>query len=524
MRYLLSGCLLSLALVAAAPAAATERAAACSVTGLVTDHRGAPIPYAIISLFREGEEKEALVTASSDRSGKFSLSRLSPGVYRFLAAARGFQTLISERTELLPGRPSQVSFTLRPTPDAKTSGVNPVKYQNRRSRGIFNAAPTAGDAPPGRVARDWRATALLGSSGYDAQLLAEALPELEVGALARRDWAGQSLTIGGALRYTLERHSLLARVTSSAAIAGPAPDAPRHPEARVHELRVHELRVADAWQATPALQLAYGFDYVQIGRTGEDAWRPRLSARWQPRPALQAQVALTADGQSLPDWTTPERPLFASDFPMPPARLAADESGPALARNLRAEAGVVWRLSRQATVQAFACRDWLDGHALALTRQRVERVDGRAAGGGLVATYHPRRRLTMTAAYAAGRAPAAARAAAAARPMTTYHIVAIVAEAALPMRGTQLTVGYRAAVGNPVHAIDPFAARLPFADSGLSFAFIQALPGWLGPLGRWEAVLEGRNLDERRGEVGGLGTTLGFPQRRIVRGGLRMRF
>ncbi|OYT69751.1 MAG: hypothetical protein CFK52_13020 [Chloracidobacterium sp. CP2_5A] len=523
MRCLLCGFLSSLLLVAvaAATAAATERAEACSVTGLVTDHRGAPVPHAIISLFRDGEENKVLVTASSDRSGKFFLSRLSPGVYRFLATARGFQTLISERAELLPGRPAHVSFTLRPAPDAKAFGINPVKYQNRRNRGIFNAAPAADSA----AAADWRVTALVGSSGYDAQVSVEVSPELEVGALLRRDWEGQATAIGGALRYAPDRHRLMIRATSSQAISAPrAPGEASPGEPALGAARRYELRVADAWQATPTLQLAYGFDYVQVGRASEDAWLPRLAARWQPCASLQAHAALTPDGQAAPDWTAPEQPLFASDFPTPPALLAADENGPALARHLRAEAGLAWRLSPKAAVSVFVYQDRLEGHALALEEQPVERVDGRAQGSGLVVAYHPHRRLTITTAYALGRAPAGARAADAARPMTTYQVVAVVAEMAFPARGARLAIGYRGATGNPIQAIDPFAARLPFTDSGLSFAFAQAIPSWLAPLGRWEAIIEGRNLDERRGELAGLGAMFGFPQRRIVRGGLRMRF
>ncbi|MFQ3582689.1 MAG: carboxypeptidase-like regulatory domain-containing protein, partial [Chloracidobacterium sp.] len=361
MRYPFRGLLMSFTLVAlllvtpsatSATEAAANRSEGCSVTGLVTDHRGVPVAYAIISMFRDGDEKEALATASSDRSGKFFLSRLAPGAYRFLAAARGFQTLISDRTELTPGSPAQMTLTLRPAPDGKHSSVNPVKYQNRRNRGIFNAAPVAGEAP----ALAWQAAAMVGSSGYDTQVALEAAPGLEVGFLLRRDWEGRATTFGGALRYTTENHHAIVRSLASQVngqvIGDPSLTSGGWDKASAFGLfRRHEVQAADAWQVTPELQLTYGFDYIQIGRSGEDAWLPRLAAHWQPCAQLQFHTALTADGQSTPDWTNPESLLFPSDFPNPPQRLALQGDTPVIARNLRTEVGVAWRAAPKTTVK-----------------------------------------------------------------------------------------------------------------------------------------------------------------------------
>ncbi len=501
----------------------TERSEGCTVAGVVTDHRGSPIAHAIVSIFRDGDEKEVLVTASSDRSGRFSLSRLTPGVYRLLAAARGFQTLISEPTALIPGQTSQMRLILRPAPDPKVTGVNPVKYQNRRHRGIFNATATTSETPD-VVQPDaplWHGTALVGSTGYDSQVTAEVTPGMDVGAYLRRGWQGQSVVLGGALRYSAGQHRGRLRwqtdqVTANPASSSPAPGVP---------FFRHDLQAADAWQLTDRFQVIYGFDYVRVGRSQEDVWRPRLAAHWAPCPAVQVHTALTSDGQAFPTWVDPEQPLLTDDFPTPPARLALMDERPVLARNLRAEAGVAWQVDARTTVNVYAYHDRLDGHPLALAGTVLSRLDGRAHGTALIVTHHLRPRLAVTTAYAAGRGTTLPDATAPATWLPgTYHVVTVLAEATFPSSETQVQVGYRSAWGGPIHAIDPFAGRLPFTDTGLNVRIIQTLPGWMLLPGRWEAVVEGRNLDERRSEVTGLGAVSGFPHRRTVRGGLRFRF
>jgi hypothetical protein len=517
-------------------AQATERSEGCAVAGVVTDHRGSPIAHAIVSIFRDGDEKEVLVTASSDRSGRFALARLTPGVYRLLAAARGFQTLISEPTALAPGQTSQMRLTLRPVPDARATGVNPVKYQNRRNRGIFNA--TASETPdavrPG--APLWQGTALIGSTGYDSQMTAEVTPGVDVGAYLRRDWEGRSVTIGGALRYSAGQHRGRIRwqtdqvtadpVTAGPVTAGPVMASPAAPVPGGPFFR-HDLQAADTWQITDRLQVLYGFDYLRVGRRQEDVWQPRLAARWQPCTAVQVHTALTSDGQSFPAWVDPERPLLTDDFPAPPARLALVDERPVLARNLRVEAGVAWQMDPRTTVQVYAYQDWLDGHPLALDGRVLSRLDGRAHGTAVIVTRRLRPHLAVTTGYAAGRTatrPEDEGFAASTWPPGAYHVLTVVAETVFPGPETRIQVGYRSAWGHPVHAIDPFTGRLPFTDAGLNFRIIQALPGWIFLPGRWEAVVEGRNLDERRSEVTGLGAAFGFPHRRTVRGGLRFRF
>lgn len=527
----------------------TERSEGCTVVGVVTDHHGKPIVHAIISIFREGDEKEALVTASSDRSGKFSLSQLTPGVYRVLAAARGFQPLISEPTALQSGQTSQVRLTLRPAPDATAAGINPVKYQNRRNRGIFNVTAAPSGAPPDAPelapaladVPAWHGTALVGSTGYATHLTAAITPTVDIGAWLQRDWEGQAVTLGGALRYLFKQHRGYLRWQTSQALASPVLIGPAHapaatttqPPPNAQPVRQQDIQVADAWQMTDSLQLLYGFDYLRVKDGAEQVWRPRLAAHWQPCSEVRFHTALTADGQPSPAWLSPEHSVPPDAFPPLPARWPQVDGRPVPARHLRVEAGAAWQPSTKTTVKVYAYQDWLDQHPLVLDGYTVSRLNGRTQGAAVLLTYRLRPRLAVTTAYAAGQAATlgagagqtvAAEPPAAVWQPSTWQVITIVAETVFPGSETRLQVGYRGAWGRPIHAIDPFTGRLPFTDAGLSFNLIQPLPGWVFLPGRWEAVVEARNLNEQRSEVTGLGALSGFPYRRTVRGGLRFRF
>ncbi|MGQ9897813.1 MAG: carboxypeptidase-like regulatory domain-containing protein [Acidobacteriota bacterium] len=516
-------------------AQATEPSQRCTVAGVVTDHRGSPITHAIVSIFQDGDGKQGRMTAFSDRRGGFQLSQLAPGVYRLLATARGFQTLISEPTALTPGQTSQIHLTLRPAPSA--GDVNPVKYQNRRNRSIFNA--TAASSEVSGLLPDtpqWQGTALLGSVGHETQMTVEATPTMDVGAYLRRDWEGQATTLGGALRYLVGRHCgrfwwQTDHVRADSVETPPAGDG----SVPSRSFFRHELQAIDAWQVNDKLQLLYGFDYLRIGHSPEDVWRPRLVIHWQPRSDVRIHTALTADGQTTPTWLGPESRLLNEDFPAPPIRLAMVADRPVPARNLRIEAGVAWQPEPQTTVKVYAYQDRLGDHPLALEGRVLFRLDGHARGTALMVTHHLRPRLAVTTAYAAGRAttqpltlPAAgtrpATEAPQTHPFSTYHLITVVAETMFPGSETHVQVGYRHAWGDPIHAIDPFAGRLPFVETGLNFRLIQSLPGWIFLPGRWEAVVEGRNLGKQRSEVTGLGAASGFPYRRTLQGGLRFRF
>jgi hypothetical protein len=76
-----------------------------------------------------------------------------------------------------------------------------------------------------------------------------------------------------------------------------------------------------------------------------------------------------------------------------------------------------------------------------------------------------------------------------------YHSFTGQLEAKIPQTHTNLQATLRWYPGNPISSIDPFADRFDTFTKGMSFSLRQAipLPEFLGPAGRWEALIDVRN-------------------------------
>lgn len=90
--------------------------------------------------------------------------------------------------------------------------------------------------------------------------------------------------------------------------------------------------------------------------------------------------------------------------------------------------------------------------------------------------------------------------------------------------GTQVKTIYRLSSQATVFAIDPFQGRLAIYDPGLSVVITQALPTLGLPI-RAEAVIDARNLLDSQTVVIGEESSLRLnSQRRLLRGGILVRF
>lgn len=99
--------LVFLALAGVAGAQGLGRA---TVTGVVTDDTGAPIPGVTVTVSRTGGESEVVVT---EMDGTFKAANLQPGAYTIEAVLDGFQT-ISSKVNLVTGQNLSMSMKLVP--------------------------------------------------------------------------------------------------------------------------------------------------------------------------------------------------------------------------------------------------------------------------------------------------------------------------------------------------------------------------------------------------------------------------
>ena len=102
-------CLLCLALV---PAPLAAQPAQGTVTGVVRDVSGAPLPGVTVRVIAEATG--TLTAAATDADGRFSTPPLTPGAYRVEAVLEGFET-IRRTVSVVPGTSPQIDFALPPS-------------------------------------------------------------------------------------------------------------------------------------------------------------------------------------------------------------------------------------------------------------------------------------------------------------------------------------------------------------------------------------------------------------------------
>lgn len=547
----LSLCGLTLAVLAVpvmtAQARTVDSKKLCTVSGVVTDEKGAPVVGALISVLRDGESKEIIATAKSDRDGKFSAIKILPGVYRLIAVANGFQTAVSEKAELLLERPAILNFALRPAVEAgKSTGIDPVKYQSRRNRSIFNAKEKEGQEAGvaslfadthGFVAFGGQSNAFGGGpmTAYTMEITQPVTESLEIGSAIQGDASGGTPQFMiGAIRFRTDRHTINGRLTSEkVAVSAPA-------MASFSRLTRTEVRVADTWAVTEALNLVYGFEYSRVEGAPDATFLPRLTANWKPIRSVNLHAAITSDGDS-----TPPEPAGENGIPMISAlpgaiRLVAtdqENGSPVIERTLRAEVGAAWRVDARTILEATVFRDRVDGRAVGLVLESagtpfVFNQQGTNQGFRITLKHRPHRNIALTGGLAAGRGQQIGLAQTnlggpvdAELSATRYHVLAVQADMAFPKAGSRLKVQYRKSFGAPLLAVDPLRSRFWSPDAGLSVSLIQSLRVWGFMPGKWEVLFEGRNLTDQADDVTNqTGLFLRIPNRRTIRGGLLMRF
>lgn len=550
---ILSLCSLTLVAISAATGRAEARAVdskrLCTVTGVVTDDKGTPVSGALISILRDGKEKDVIATAKSDRDGKFSAIRILPGVYRLIAVAQGFQTAVSDKAELLLERPAVLNFALRPSLDtSKASGVDPVKYQNRRNRSIFNAKEKDGTEAGvaslfadthGSLAFGGQSNTFAGSplSAYTVEISQPVSESLEFGSAIQGDASGGSpLLMIGAVRFRTEHHTVTGRLTSEKTAVAP----PSLAAGSFSRLTRTEVRVVDTWAVTEALNLVYGFEFSRVEGTPDGAFLPRVTANWKPIRSVNLHAALTSEGDSAQPETRSETGMnLISPLPNAIRLVATDpESGnPTLDRSFRAEVGAAWRFNSRTILEATVFRDRIDGRAVGLVLESagsplIFNQRGTNQGFRITLKHRPHRNVLLTGGFVSGRGQQLDAVATDLQPetrttlsATRYHVLAVQADTVLPRTGTRMTVQYRKSFGNPLLALDPLRTRFWSPDAGLSVSLMQSLPLWGFMPGKWEVLFEGRNLNDQADELTDAATTVfRVPSRRTIRGGFRMRF
>jgi hypothetical protein len=526
------------------PTPAAQSKTFSAITGSVTDDKGFPLAGAVISILREGKVKDVIASVRTNEKGVFSAAKLIPGLYRLYATAHGFKTEVIERTEVGPDRPLVLNLTLRPSlAFSKTGDVEPVKYQNRRNRSIFQAteaeqASTEPDAPSSPFSEmQGRFSYLSGSPAADALpgstyavALSQSLGETSSLAASIEGDPARSAPLNLDIKATFlkDAHIISARVGGRRMFA--------FADDGMTTRTQTELRIADAWSATPGLSVLYGFDLTRLEGDPDLFFLPRAAIQWVPNARLRIQAGLTADG------VINSGPVFLEEsdpFPAPSRRavlVASDGADRAavLNRSFRLEAAAAWQATPSTMLETSVFRDAIDGNPVGVLRAAASspailRQDGTTYGLRIALKRQILRRVTVTAGYAIGEGERLA-ASIVSGPFefspTRYQVFTVQAAARFPSSDARLIVGYRKTTGGAVFAIDPFQAQMANFAPGLSVSLIQPLPMWGFIPGKWQILVEGRNLldqvDEPSADAGAQPRQI--TAKTVVRGGLGLRF
>ncbi len=129
------------------PVEAQTSNALSSITGVVQDPTGEPIPSVLVAA--RGVTSSTTVT---DKSGHFTISQLSPGLYEIIVTKASFDTATLTDITVLAGTPASVNVVLRPTSFSQLREIGRVTTSSTRS--TINTSPASVNIVPGAVLQD----------------------------------------------------------------------------------------------------------------------------------------------------------------------------------------------------------------------------------------------------------------------------------------------------------------------------------------------------------------------------------
>ena len=526
------------------------------IKGVVRDQSGGPIADASVAIFRSGTSK-LLKQVSSGSDGSF-LARIIPGTYTVLAVAQGFNPVTLLGVEI--GRAAELNYGFN-LERAGAGNTLPEKRLDRNSskwriraaqmqRAIYQNRegkdPIAidDDDPVEKAAKRNGQTVVetyFASSNHGNYAGANFATMLPIGDSTDLVVAAQTGKGRGApLRFEtslalrqFDNHQL--KFTTSGAKIGTMGVGDQ-------QLGQISFQGLDEWKVREGVIVVLGLDYSRfVGAGNDSSISPRLglqvdlNSRTRLRSAFTAQTeekswahAIDLEGQSI-----------AFTEPIAIEDLFVSSGRPQMNKSRRLEFGVERILSNKSSVEANVFLDTTIGRGVGLNAfsfdtlgddgfdDLVGNQQGRAAGLRVVYTRRISGVLTTTAGYAFGTGQKLSQTALSdpANLFETDFFQSFFGQLAANLKtGTSVRTILRFSPRATVFAIDPFKGRLAIYDPGLSVFVTQSLPT-LGLPFRAEAIVDARNIFDLQsgvfGEHGGL--TLNS-QRRLLRGGIQVRF
>ncbi len=545
------------------------------ITGVVRDNSGDPISNATVAVFRLGTS-DLLKQVTATSSGKF-FAKIVPGTYTILAVAQGFNPVTLNKVTV--GRSSELvyGFKLEPsgggnTLPEKRADRNSSKWRIRAAsrRSIYQNSegdvPVSIDDPDENdvafdsdnvetrigIAQDEEDTSRKGQTiveTYVGNVGNETITALNfatvqpIGDDAQIMFAGQIGTGTNAPKRFETSLSFRPRENHRVSLKGSIANLGKFSRNGKNELLSQtSFQALDQWKVREGVIVVFGVDYSKFLGAGDDSSiSPRLGLQFDVNSKTRLRSSYTTQSEPR-TWQRVidlENTQVLFREPVAIEDVVVIDDKPLMNKNRRIEFGIERILDQRSSIEANVFFDAVIGRGVGLTNLPFDGI-GSDQIGDLVGSQHGKaqgvrvvysRRLNGTfnasAGYSFGNGQKLSENVIS-DPENAFDkalFQTFFGQISADFKtGTSVKTIYRLSPNATVFAIDPFEGRLAIYDPGLSVMVTQDLPNWGLPIDA-EAVLDAKNLlDVRNGLEMQEGLLMLNSQRRILRGGILVRF
>lgn len=542
------------------------------IKGVVRDKSGNPISNATVAVFRSGTSK-LLKQVTATKSGKF-IAKIIPGTYTILAVAQGFNPVTLEKvkvngeSELVYGFNLERAGSGNTLPEKRTDRLSARTAIRAAQRSIYQA--NEGEVPVAETAEGPVVSAPFGGS-VDQTIAhvseepgsgrrSQSFVETFYGSGRLGNFAGVNfatlqpvgkdaeLVIAGQTGYgnaapqrfetafsfkAGDDHRV--RLKGSLAKLGDVFAADKQQET----LGQVSFQALDQWNVREGVILVFGVDYSRFVGAGNDySVSPRVGFLYDVNSKTRMRASYTTVNEER-SWQRVielessqvlfREPVSIQDIPL-------EDSRPLMNKSSRLEFGVERVLDNRSSVEANVFFDSVVGRGLGVDsfsdggqtfNSFVAQQKGSAMGVRVVYNRRLNGIFSTAAGYAYGTGQRLSEDAISdpASILRNDVFQTVFGQFNADIRsGTSVKTIFRLSPRATVFAIDPFEGRLAIYDPSLSVMVTQELPSWGLPIDA-EAILDARNLfDRHAGVTGEEGTLQLNSQRRMLRGGILVRF
>lgn len=536
------------------------------IKGIVRDESGSPISNAYVSIFRVGTSK-LLKQVRSASDGSF-LAKIIPGTYTILAVAQGFNPItlgevsINRASELNYGFKLERSGNGNTLPEKRLdrnsskwrirAAMNRSVYQNtegdtpidetvaenevEETFELTNSEDEKTARPTQTIVETYFAESANGSfSGVNVATLLPVSEDAEVVIAAQTGTNNASQRFETSVKFRPEENHQI-RVNTGFGNLGKIETS--NQEKSLGQFSVQAL---DEWKVKDGVILVFGFDYSKFTGAGNDfSLSPRLGLQFDVNSKTRFRAAFTPQTEEK-SWARAieleDNPVFFRE-PVAIEDFVIENGKAKMNKSRRLEFGVERVLDNNSSIEANAFFDTTLSRGVGLMNlpfnssssefdDFVANQQGNSQGIRVVYSRRLNSRFSTSAGFTFGNGQKLSEKALT-NPAESFEndfFQSYFGQLNADLKtGTNIKTVFRLSPQATVFAIDPFQGRLAIYDPSLSVLITQSLPNWGLPI-RAEAVIDARNLFDFQTAVNGEEGSLRLnSQRRMLRGGILVRF